>query len=246
MKPIYPTVLVTGSSRGIGKAIAHKFALKNYNVVLNCINSVDIMNSFAAELKKINKNILAIQCDVSNYESVMKMYEQIIKTFGKIDILVNNASISQIKLFNDTNILDWNNIINNNIISVFNCSHVVLPKMIQDKSGKIINISSIWGNVGASCETIYSASKGAINAFTKSLAKEVAPSKISVNAIACGAIETDMNNFLTKEEKKEFENSIPYMRFGYPEEVSELVFSIASQKCDYLTGQIITLDGGLT
>lgn len=238
-------VFVTGSSRGIGKEIAKIFAKNNFKVVINCVNRKDDLENTYNELKKLNPNILALQGDISNYNIALDIFSKIENTFGKVDILINNAGISHIGLFNMATPDIWQNLIKTNIEGVFNCSHIACQNMINKKSGIIINISSIWGNVGASCEVIYSATKGAINSFTKALAKELAPSNIRVNAISCGAIETEMNSFLSYEEKQAFIDEIPSMRFGKPEEVANLAYYLASDNSSYLTGQVITLDGGL-
>lgn len=239
-------VFVTGSSRGIGKEIAKIFAINGFKVVINCVSRTDILKQTYDELIKINPNILAICGDVSDYDVCKNIFKKIKLKFGDVDILVNNAGISKIELFNLTSPDVWKHMLKVNVESVFNCSHLACQSMINKKCGSIINISSIWGNIGASCEVIYSSTKGAINSFTKALAKELAPSNIRVNAIACGVIETDMNNFLTEDEKNSLTDEIPYMRFGSPEEVANLVYYLSSEKSSYLTGQIITLDGGLT
>ncbi len=238
-------VFVTGSSRGIGKEIAKIFAKNNFKVVINCVNRKEDLEKTYNELKEINPNILALQGDISNYNIALDIFNKIENTFGNVDILVNNAGISHIGLFNQITPETWQQLIKTNIEGVFNCSHIACKKMINKKYGKIINISSIWGNVGASCEVIYSATKGAINSFTKALGKELAPCNITVNAISCGAIETEMNSFLSQEEKEAFIDEIPYMRFGKPEEVANLAYFLASENSSYLTGQVITLDGGL-
>ncbi len=238
-------VFVTGSSRGIGKEIAKIFALNNFKVVINCINRKDDLDKTYTELKKINPNILALQGDISDYLTALNIFKEIEKTFGCVDILINNAGISHIGLFNEITPDIWQKLIKTNIEGVFNCSHIASKSMINKKNGIIINISSIWGNVGASCEVVYSSTKGAINSFTKALAKELAPSGIRINAISCGAIDTEMNNFLSAEEKEAFIDDIPYMRFGKPEEVANLAYYLASNNSSYLTGQVITLDGGL-
>lgn len=238
-------VFVTGSSRGIGKSIATLFAQNEFKVVINCVNRIEDLKQTEKELKKINPNILALQGDISDYNVALNLFSQIEKHFGKVDILINNAGISHIGLFNQTTPDIWQKLIKTNIEGVFNCCHIACQNMIKEKKGTIINISSIWGNVGASCEAIYSATKGAVNSFTKALAKELAPSGITINAISCGAIETEMNSFLTYEEKQAFIDEIPFMRFGTPKEVANLAYYLASENCSYLTGQIITLDGGL-
>lgn len=238
-------VFVTGSSRGIGKEISKIFAKNNYKVAINCINRKDKLIETYNELKTINSNILAIQGDVSDYNECLNIYKEIEENFGPVDILINNAGVSHIGLFNELTPGIWKDLIKTNIEGTFNCSHIACKNMIKKKSGNIINISSIWGNVGASCEVAYSSTKGAINSFTKALAKELGPSGIRINAISCGIIETEMNNFLSIEEKQNFIEKIPLMRFGKCEEVANLAFYLASENSSYLTGQVITLDGAL-
>ncbi len=238
------TVLVTGSARGIGKAIALAFAKKGYTVVLNTKKSDDELNKTLAEIKEYSPSSLAFKADISIYENARKMTEQIKSAVGSIDVLVNNAGISYIGLFNEMQPQQWQNIMQNNVDSMFNCTHLVLPDMIKGHSGKIINISSMWGISGASCEVVYSASKGAVNSFTKALARELGPTGIYVNAIACGAIDTKMNSFLSEAEYAAFAEEIPLCRFGKPEEVASLALYLAEENT-YITGQIISLDGGL-
>lgn len=239
------TVFVTGSSRGIGKEIAKTFALNGYNVVINGVKRKDALEQTHKELIEINKNILAFMGDISDYNIAKDIFEKIENQFGCVDILINNAGVSHIGLFNTLSKDVWQSLIKTNLESVINCSHLACQNMIKNQSGIIINISSIWGDVGASCEVIYSATKGAINSFTKALAKELAPSNIRINAISCGAIDTEMNNFLTDEEKQDFIDQIPSMRFGSCKEVANLVYYLASDNSSYLTGQVIRLDGGL-
>lgn len=238
------TVLITGASRGIGAAIARRFAAEGCNLVLNCAHSADALYALADELK----NTCAIEClccigDVGSFDFVSEMFKEAAEAFGGVDILINNAGISHIGLFTDMNITDWNRIVATNLTSVFSTCKCAVPYMVHQKSGKIINISSVWGLVGASCEVAYSACKGGINAFTKALAKELAPSHIEVNAIACGVIDTEMNACFSPEERKELEDEIPAGRYGTPGEVAELAFCLATGH-SYLTGQVITLDGG--
>ncbi len=240
------TVLVTGASRGIGKAIAEKFAVENFNVVINCRNSFEKLLKLEKNLKEINSNILAIKCDVSNYSGVKDMFKNINDIFGGVDILVNNAGISYIGLFNEMVPEQWDELIDINLKGVYNCSHLALPYMIHNKTGSIVNISSVWGNVGASCEVVYSSVKGAVNSFSKALAKELGPSNIKVNAVACGVIDTEMNGFLSSEEKNSIIEEIPFMRFGDTREVAETVYFLSSGESDYISGQVITLDGAWT
>ena len=238
-------VFITGSAKGIGKGIATEFAKKGYIVILNCKNSVNRMMETAKELESYT-DVMTIQCDVSNYTEAKKAVDSIIEKYGKIDVLVNNAGISYIGLFNTMEPSQWQNVINNNLNTVLNCTHSVLQYMVSNHSGTIINISSMWGQLGASCEAVYSATKGAINSFTKALGKELAFSGIKVNAISCGAIDTEMNNFLSEEEREDLENEIPAGRFGTTEEVAKLALYLASDDSNYINGQILSIDGGMS
>ncbi len=239
------TVFVTGSSRGIGKATAALFAAEGYNVAIMCKSSTRELEATYKELTAYTPNILALQGDLSDYTIASSAISKIINKFGRIDVLVNNAGISYVGLFNKMNPQDWKNVIDNNLFSAINCTHLVLQDMLKEHRGSIVNISSMWGNTGASCEAVYSATKGAINAFTKSLAKELAPSRIRVNAIACGVIDTKMNGFLTVEEKYDLMEKIPMGRFGSPEEIAKLVLFLAEGDSSYITGQVINADGGM-
>ena len=236
------TVLVTGASRGIGKAIAVKFAKEGYHVIITCRHSEQELLNTKDEIESYGVSALAFLGDMGNAMTVKELYKTAINKFQTIDVLVNNAGISHIGLFTDMDIDLWNEIITTNLTSVFNCCSNIVPDMIARKEGKIINISSVWGIVGASCEVAYSASKGAVNSFTKALAKELAPSNIQVNAVACGAIDTKMNQFLDEEELTLLIDEIPANRLGRTEEVAELVFQIATGNA-YLNGQVIALDG---
>lgn len=238
------TVLVTGASRGIGHAIAAAFAKKGYHLVITCSRSEDELISFAQTLEEnYHINVLTSVGDIADYLYVEQLFAQIQEQFDGIDILINNAGISHIGLLSDMSIEEWNRIVNTNLTSVFSTCKLAIPYMVHKKCGKIINISSVWGNTGASCEVAYSASKGGVNSFTKALAKELAPSNIQVNAIACGVIDTQMNACFSEEERRELANEIPAGRFGTPEEVAALVLQLSDGN-EYLTGQIITLDGG--
>lgn len=239
------TVLVTGASRGIGKAIAVKFAKKNYNVVINCVRSEDRLLQTKKEIESYQVPCLAFLGDMGDMQQCQALFEKIKKQFGTVDVLVNNAGISYIGLLQDMTSEDWDKVIRTNLTSVFNCSKLAIPDMVAQKYGKIINISSVWGNVGASCEVAYSATKGGINAFTKALAKELAPSNIQVNAVACGAIDTEMNQFLEEDELISLVEEIPTGRLGRAEEVADLVYHLGYKNA-YLTGQVIGLDGGWT
>lgn len=236
------TVLITGSSRGIGKAIALKFAREGFNVIINCSRQENELLLLKEEIESYRVPCMSYIGNVGDYDVVANMILQAQQRFGTIDILINNAGISYVGLFTDMDIAKWNEIINTNLTSVFNCTRLVVPDMISRKEGKIINISSIWGSTGASCEVAYSASKGGINAFTKALAKELAPSNIQVNAVACGAIDTRMNHFLCEEELSALIEDIPAGRFGKTEEVADFVYQLAVGN-DYINGQIIHMDG---
>ncbi|MBP3486920.1 MAG: 3-oxoacyl-ACP reductase FabG [Roseburia sp.] len=238
------TVLVTGASRGIGSAIARAFAREGCRLIINCSKSPDALSALATELQTTcHSEILTSVGDISDYSYTEQLFDQIAARFGGADIVVNNAGISHIGLLGDMTIEEWNHIISVNLTSAFSTSKLAIPYMLHRKSGKIINISSIWGNVGASCEVAYSACKGGLNAFTRALAKELAPSNIQVNAIACGVIDTEMNACFSDEERKALEDEIPAGRFGTPDEVAALAVQLATGN-EYLTGQIITLDGG--
>lgn len=238
------TVLITGASKGIGRAIACRFAKEGCNLILNCHHSADLLENLKEELTKTyHCRVLCFIGDIGDFSFVEQMIKDSLFSFGHIDVLVNNAGIAHIGLLSDMELSDWNRLVSTNLTSVFATCKCIIPSMVQKKSGKIINISSIWGITGASCEVAYSACKGGINAFTKGLAKELAPSNIQVNAIACGVIDTEMNACFSAEERKALEEEIPAGRYGTPEEVAELVFSLATGH-PYLTGQIITIDGG--
>lgn len=239
-----PTVLITGASRGIGKAIATRFAKEGYSLVINCSKSAEDLMALKKDLEsEYHVPVLASVGNVGNYDYMEKLFKEIQQNFGGVDILINNAGISYIGLLTDMSLEEWTNLMDVNLSSAFYSSKLAIPYMLSKQAGKIINISSVWGNVGASCEVAYSASKGGVNSFTKALAKELAPSNIQVNAIACGCIDTSMNHCFTEDERHSLEDEIPAGRFGTPEEVANLAYFLASD-CNYLTGQIITLDGG--
>ena len=235
-------ILITGASRGIGRAIAKELANDKDIVIANYNKSKDSAESLKNELQSENKNIDIYQADVSKREEVKKMVEYIINKYGKIDVLINNAGISFVKMFTELKDEDWNYVINNNLYSVFCVTQEVSKNMVNRKSGIIINISSIFGLIGASCESIYAVSKAGIDGLTKSLAKEFAYSNIRVNSIAPGLINTEMNNDLSEEDIKNVESEIPMRRIGRPEEISKAAKMLIEN--DYITGQIIEVNGG--
>lgn len=232
--------LVTGASRGIGEKIAMALAHVGYDLYLSCDRTFDVLEAVCDRIRKEeNVSVTPIQADMSDENQVKAMFEKI----GDIDLLVNNAGISHIGLLQDMSMEEWHRVMQVNVDSVFLCCRAALPGMIRVHAGCIINISSIWGNAGASMEVAYSTSKGAVNAFTKALAKEVAPSGVRVNAIACGIIDTDMNKCFEEDELRSFTESVPMDRMGTADEVAKFVVMLSSAP-EYLTGQIITIDGG--
>lgn len=238
------TVLITGASRGIGKAIAECFAKNGYFVYLNARKSQKELELLAQDLTvQFSDCCKIVMGDVGNPLEVEQLFEVIKTSGGGPDVLINNAGIAHIGLMTDMTYNEWNRIISTNLSSVFYCSKCAVPYMLQRKHGHIINISSMWGTAGASCEAAYSASKAGVHGFTKALAKELAPSSIAVNAIACGVIDTKMNHCLSEEERELLCEEIPAGRFGSPLEVASLALSIA-ESSTYLTGQIIGMDGG--
>lgn len=232
--------VVTGASRGIGEAIARALAHEGYELYLTCDRTFEILETVAEDIRS-NEHVpvTCLKIDMSDERAVKSLFEQT----GTVDLLVNNAGISYFGLVNEMSFEDWERIMAVNVSSVFLACREALKGMLHEHRGKIINISSIWGNTGASMEAAYSASKGAVNSFTRALAKETAPNGIQVNAIACGMIDTNMNSVLTSEELNAFVEEIPAGRMGDAKEVSRLAV-LLSKAPDYLTGQIITLDGG--
>ena len=236
------TVLVTGGSNGIGKSIVENLALSGYNVVLNYNKSEQKAIEIKNQLKSKNKEIEIFKADVSKKEEVKDLIDFTIKKFNKIDVLINNAGISESKLFTDITEEEWFNMINNNLTSVFYTTQEALKYMINEKDGCIINISSIWGITGASCESHYAVSKAGVDALTKSLAKELGPSNIRVNSIAPGIIDTNMNKNLSQEEIELLKEEIPLERIGKPDDISKCIKWLIED--EYTTGQIISINGG--
>lgn len=237
-------VLITGASRGIGRACALLFARMGWHIFLNCRRSF-------LELQEVEKKIQSetpgsctiLPGDVGNPEDVRQIFDAIYQICPCLDVLINNAGIAHIGLLQDMSIEQWDRLLKTNLTAVFLCCRRAIPGMVKKQAGKILNISSVWGVCGASCEAAYSASKGGVNAMTRALAKELAPSHIQVNAVACGAIDTEMNGFLDAEEKEMLLEEIPAGRMGTPEEAAALLLKLAEAP-EYLTGQVIGLDGG--
>ena len=235
--------LVTGAGRGIGKEIAKTLASCGAFVIVNYNSSPDAAEQTVKEIIKQGGMAAPVQCDVSDFDACGKMMEMIINNYGHLDILVNNAGITRDGLIMKMSEEDFDRVLDTNLKGAFHTIRHASRYFLKQKSGKIINISSVWGNVGASCEVAYSACKGGMNSFTRGLAKELAPSNIQVNAIACDCIDTQMNACFSEEERAALTDEIPAGRFGMPEEVASLVLTLAEGN-EYLTGQIITLDGG--
>ena len=236
-------VLITGSSRGIGRACALLFAQAGYHVFINCRKSTDRLKELEERIRSAGGSCTAVCGDVGNPDHVRRIFDTISRTVGGLDVLVNNAGVAYFGLLTDMSDEDWREVMDSNLSSAFYCCRAAIPYMVSQKSGRIINISSMWGTSGASCEAAYSASKSGLNGLTKALAKELAPSNIQVNSIACGVIDTEMNGRLDEEERRALTEEIPAGRFGTPEEAAQLVLMLA-QAPAYLTGQIIGMDGG--
>ena len=237
------TAIVTGASRGIGRETAIMLADEYDLIAINSLSRKDSLDQVRDIILSKNKLCISSIGDLGDSSYVDNFISSILIKTNKIDLVVNNAGISLTGLFADTTVNDWDNIINSNIKSIFNICHKTIPNMVFMKSGKIINISSVWGLVGSSCEVLYSATKGSINSFTKALAKELAPSGISVNAIAFGMIDTEMNNTLSKDELHSLENEIPFGRIASTKEAASAIVKISSMP-SYFTGEIIKFDGG--
>jgi len=238
------TVLVTGASRGIGYEIAKLFAIEGYNVVINYNQNKKAAFILLNELLEAGYNAMVVQADVSSKEQVDSMINSVNKQFGKIDVLVNNAGIAKQQLFTDISLQEWDKMFDVNVKGMFLCCQGVLPAMIRNKSGKIINISSIWGMTGASCEVLYSTTKAAVIGLTKALAKELGPSNIQVNCVAPGVIDTDMNAQLDQATFEDLKEQTPLGTIGRGIDVAETVVFLASEKSNFITGQVISPNGG--
>lgn len=232
--------LITGASRGIGEAIAKELARQGFDLTLTCLNSLDQLKELAGGLeKKYGVSCHIFQGDMGDPEAVDRSFDGM----NRLDVLINNAGISHIGLLSDMSVSQWRRVMSTNLDSCFYTCRRAIPLMVHVKQGRIINISSVWGQAGASMEAAYSASKGGVNSLTKALAKELAPSNIQVNAIACGVIDTDMNRCFSPEEMASLIEEIPADRIGRPEEVAALAGQLITAPA-YMTGQIITIDGG--
>lgn len=232
--------LITGASRGIGEAIAKELARQGFDLTLTCLNSLDQLKELAGGLeKKYGVSCHIFQGDMGDPEAVDRLFDGL----NRLDVLINNAGISHIGLLSDMSVSQWRRVMSTNLDSCFYTCRRAIPLMVHAKQGRIINISSVWGQAGASMEAAYSASKGGVNSLTKALAKELAPSNIQVNAIACGVIDTDMNRCFSPEEMASLIEEIPADRIGRAEEAAALAGQLITAPA-YMTGQIITIDGG--
>ncbi len=244
------TALVTGASRGIGRAIACTLAADSWDLILTCSRSLSALDALANELENAHKDsglrVRSVCCDAKDPAAVRALFRET----SHLELLVNNAGIAHIGLLQDMTDEEWDDVLQTNLSSVFFTSREAIPLFLRNRSedsaacpGRIVNISSVWGSAGASCEAAYSASKGGVNALTRALAKELAPSGIPVNALACGCVETQMNHLLSADDRAALAEEIPAGRFADPEEIAAAVVQLAHAPA-YLTGQIITMDGG--
>lgn len=233
--------MITGSSRGIGASCARIFSSNGYNVVINYNKSEKEALELSSEL---GSNSLCVKADVTDFNQVLEMFEKATSAFGRVDVLVNNAGIAEQKLFTEISETEWDRMFNVNVKGVFNCCRVAVKDMLRRHSGNIINVSSMWGQVGASCEVHYSAAKGAVISFSKALAKELGPSNIRVNCVAPGVIDTDMNGSLDESTISDLKNETPLGVIGKPVDVANLVFFLASDNSRFITGQVVGVNGG--
>jgi len=238
-------VLITGGSRGIGRAIALKMASLGGNIVINYTRNEEAARQTAKEIEALGGKAMLVQCDVGSYQQVDAMIQQIRESIGDVDILINNAGITRDNLLMRMSEADWDDVINTNLKGVYNCTKAVIRPMMKNRYGKIINVSSVVGLTGNVGQSNYAAAKAGIIGFTKAMAKELAPRKINVNAVAPGFITTDMTEVLPEELKNKILSNIPMNQFGTPEDVAEAVAFLASERARYITGQVIHIDGGM-
>lgn len=246
MRPKRRVVLVTGGAGGIGSAISRRFAAQGYHVAIHYYQHEARARQLAEEINQQAVGSAAIyEADVACGQAVVKMIQSINRDIGTIDVLVNNAGIAQQKLFTEITEQDWERMFGVNVKGQFHCCQAVLPAMIRRRQGKIVNIASMWGVTGASCEVHYSAAKSAVIGFTKALAKEMGPSQVQVNCVAPGLIATDMNQQLSNEDIVAIIEETPLSRIGLAEDVANAVWFLASDQSNFITGQILNVNGGL-
>lgn len=237
-------VLISGGTRGIGSAIANKFLCNGYKVTCLYSSNDEAANSFKSSNSDNCDSLNVLKCDVSNPLDLKKCVDEGKKCFGPIDIVISNAGISYVGLADTFSFDDYRKIMDTNFGGFFNLTKETIPDMVHNKSGVIIAISSMWGQVGASCEALYSASKGAIDAYVKSLAKELGPSGIRVNAVSPGVVKTDMLKCYSEEDLDSLADETPLGKVGAPEEIADMVYFLASNEASFVTGQIIGVNGG--
>ena len=237
--------LVTGGSRGIGRAIALKLAENGADLAINYAGNTAAAEEVKAAIEQMGRKALLIQCSVADTDGVQAMVNQVVKELGRLDILVNNAGITRDGLLMRMKEADWDDVMNTNLKGVYNCSKAVMRTMMKQKSGRIVNMASVVGEMGNAGQANYAAAKAGVIGFTKSLAKEVASRGITVNAIAPGFIATDMTSVLSDDQKAEMARTIPLGRAGQPEDVANAVLFLASEGAAYITGQVLNVDGGM-
>jgi len=239
------TVLVTGSSRGIGAGIARRFAEDGHRVAIHYHNSEDAARTLYDELARAGCSVMLVSGDITNEQQAKDIVSCVRERFGFADVLVNNAGIAlPTQLVTDTSLSDWNRVMQTNVTGMFLVTNAVLPEMVSQKRGAIVNISSVWGVTGGSCEVAYSASKAAVIGYTKSLAKEVAPSGIRVNCVAPGFVLTDMTRCFPEDVIAGISEETPLLRAGTPEDIAGAVLFLASEEASFITGQVLCVDGG--
>ncbi|GAB2722405.1 elongation factor P 5-aminopentanone reductase [Paenibacillus thermoaerophilus] len=244
-KPIAETaVLVTGASRGIGAAIAERFARHGFKVAIHYRESHEAANAVARRCMEYGSQVMTVAADLRSREQIERMAAKLEQRGFRPDILVNNAGVAHFGLLSDVTEEEWDDLMAVNLKGMFLCCRTFMPAMISNRFGRIINVSSVWGLSGASCEVLYSTAKGGVNAFTKALAKELAPSGVTVNAVAPGVVDTEMNARLDPEERDALAREIPVGRFAHPDEIASLVYFLALPESGYITGQIISPNGG--
>lgn len=240
----HKTVLITGASRGIGRAIALKFAAEGYDTAITANKSAGELAATAKEIRALHVACRPFLADASSYEAMRQVFMELEQDWGTPGILINNAGIASLGLFTETSPAEYTHVINVNLLSVLHCCHLAVPGMVRRGAGRILNISSVWGICGASCEAAYSAAKSGVNGFTRALAKELAPSGIAVNALACGVVDTEMNRaHLDASELALLAEEIPAGRMADSAEVADAVWQLATSPT-YLTGQVVAFDGG--
>lgn len=238
------TVLITGASRGIGAAVAERFATVGMNIVIHYLNSHEAANETARRCSMLGSKVMTVSADIRSAEQLLRMREKLESKGFVPDILVNNAGVSHYGMLADLAEEEWDRVLDINLKGTFLASKLFMEAMVRRKYGRIVNVSSIWGMAGASCEVAYSAAKGGLNAFTKALAKELAPSGVTVNAVAPGPVETDMMAGFSPEEKQAIAEEIPAGRFARPDEIASLVYYLSLPESGYITGQIVSASGG--